>query len=189
MFFNAMFISLHKEHFARVSPGMRGFWHYLLPHGRCYSLQHLFSQLVFGVICWGSWRGGKIHFPAQILSKSHFSAWFLAKSQSQQWNFREIPVHRKSKLKHCQYECAVNILIFRLGFFWSVLLLSVTNAITIKLWVRIGRLNMFPLRFASWVDDVMWHGNYVIASSGCHHESTIFSGFLDFSHDKEQKEY
>ena len=54
------------------------------------------------VIARGSWRGGgggyKSHFPAQIFPKSHFPAWFLAKSQSQQWNFREIPVHGKSKL-------------------------------------------------------------------------------------------
>ena len=125
----------------------------------------------------GSWKGGggyKSHFPAQILSKSHFPAWFSAKSQSQQWNFREIPVHRKSKLKHCQYVCAVRILIFRLS--WSVWSPSVTNTMNIKFWVHIGRLNMFPLRSAPWVDDVMWHGNYVIASSGCHHESTL----LDF---------
>ena len=32
---------------------------------------------------------------------------------------------------------------------------------------------MFPLRSASWIDDVMWCGNYVIALSGCHHESWI----------------
>ena len=85
-------------------------------------------------------------------------------------------MHRKSKLKHCQYACAVSILIFRPGFFWSVLSPYVTNAMTFKLWVRIGHLNMFPLRSTPWVDDVMWHGNYVTAFSGCHHESTI----LDF---------
>ena len=46
MLFIAAFISLHKVHFARVS-GMRRFWHYLLPHGRCYSLPHLFYYIKY----------------------------------------------------------------------------------------------------------------------------------------------
>ena len=41
MLFIATFISLHKVHLLEF-PGMRSFWHYLLPHDRCFSLQRLF---------------------------------------------------------------------------------------------------------------------------------------------------
>ena len=129
---------------------------------------------VRNVLTRGSWRGGgginpisQPKFCPNPISQPDF--W---PNPSPSSDFREIPGHGKSKLKHC----AVNVLIFGLVFFWSVLSLSVPNTMTIKLWVCIGRLNMFPLRSASWVDDVMWCGNYFIAPSGCHHESTI----LDF---------
>ena len=131
-------------------------------------------------------KGGyKSHFPAQILSNSHFPAWFFGQIPVPAVKFQGNPSAGEIKAKTL-YLCAVNVLNFRLGYLWSVLSPSVTNAMTIKLWKCIGRLNMFPLRSASWIDDVMWRGNYVIAPSGCHHESWISWYFHDVKK-KEQK--
>ena len=46
MLFIATFISLHKVHLLEF-PGMRSFWHYLLPHDRSFSLQRLFHCIKY----------------------------------------------------------------------------------------------------------------------------------------------
>ena len=50
------------------------------------------------------------------------------------------------------------------------------NTTAMKLWGCILRLKLFPLRSASWADDVTWRGNYVMISK----RRPYWSAILDF---------